>query len=236
MPLFKFAKDFKSYALIFFLLTLFSCGSAIKTLVGFKNPKVETKESLLSYLSEVKENETTYFLKADKIGDSATVYRNFLFGFNSDLFMFSKNGQKYCYLGTEECSGVQMTSAFKNFEENYAPCTNDSTTTLSSFVNKLVDKNGKPLNSNDLPSAEYYIFQSWNKYSTSSKRLKEDINWLYDLKRNSTIPIEIILVNTDLLEEWGLEKNGELSVKFKKEGKTIDMTFGKLPLKKQHNE
>ncbi|WP_276978986.1 hypothetical protein, partial [Flavobacterium filum] len=94
----------------------------------------------------------------------------------------------------------------------------------------------KALNINDLPSAEYYIFQSWNKYSSSTKRLKEDINWLYDLKKNSTIPIEIVLVNTDLLEEWGLEKNGELSVKFKKEGKTIDMTFGKLPLKKQHNE
>jgi hypothetical protein len=211
MPIFKFAKDFKSYAFILFLLILFSCGSAIKTLVGFKNPKVETKESLLSYLSEVKENETTYFLKADKIGDSATVYRNFLFGFNSDLFMFSKSGQKYCYLGTEECSGVQMTSAFKNFDENYAPCNNDSTTTLSFLVNKLVDKNGKALKSTDLPPAEYYIFQSWNKYSSSSKRLKEDINWLYDLKKNSTIPIEIILVNTDLLEEWGFGKKRRIT-------------------------
>jgi hypothetical protein len=232
MSLLKFVKDFKILLFILFLLTLFSCGSAIKTLVGFKNPKVETKASLLSYLSDVKENETTYFLKADKIGDSMTVYRNFLFGFNSDLFMFSKNGQKYCYLGTEECSGVQMTSAFKNFNENYAPCTNDSATILSSLVNKLVDKNGKPFNINDLPSAEYYIFQSWNKYSSSTKRLKEDIKWLYDLKKKSTIPIEIVLVNTDLLEDWGLEKNGELPVKFKKEGKTIDVTFGKLPLKK----
>lgn len=232
MSLLKFFKDFKILVFILFLFTLFSCGSAIKTLVGFKNPKVETKASLLRYLSEVKENEITYFLKADKIGDSTTIYRNFLFGFNSDLFMFSKNGQKYCYLGTEECSGVQMTNAFKNFDKNYAPCTNDSTTILSSLVNKLVDKNGKTLNINDLPSAEYYIFQSWNKYSSSTKRLKEDINWLYDLKKNSTIPIEIVLVNTDLLEDWGLEKNGELPVKFKKEGKTIDMTFGKLPLKK----
>lgn len=232
MPLFKFTKDFKSYAYILFLLTLFSCGSAIKTLVGFKNPKVETKASLLSYLSEVKENETSYFLKADKIGDSATVYRNFLFGFNSDIFMFSKNGQKFCYQGTEECSGIQMTNAFKNFNENYAPCVNDSETTLSTLINKLVDINGKALNINDLPSAEYYIFQSWNKYSSSTKRLKEDINWLYDLKKNSTIPIEIVLVNTDLLEDWGLEKNGELPVKFKKEEKTIDVTFGKLPLKK----
>jgi hypothetical protein len=232
MSLLKFAKDFKIPVFILFLFALFSCGSAIKTLVGFKNPKVETKASLLSYLSEVKENETTYFLKADKIGDSTTIYRNFLFGFNSDLLMFSKNGQKYCYLGTEECSGAQMTKAFNNFEENYAPCTNDSTTTLSSLLDKLVDKSGKRINNKDLPVAEYYIFQSWNKYSSSTKRLKEDINWLYDLKKNSTIPIEIVLVNTDLLEDWGLEKNGELPVKFKKEGKTIDVTFGKLPLKK----
>lgn len=236
ISLFKLIKSFKSFFFILLFLTIISCGSAIKTFVGFKNPKVETKESLLSYLSEVKENETTYFLKADKIGDSATVYKNFLFGFNSDLYMFNKNGQKFCYLGIEECFGGQMTNAFKNFEENYAPCTNDSTITLSSLLDRLVDKSGKALNKNDLPVAEYYIFQSWNKYSSSSKRLKEDFYWLYDLKKNSTIPIEIILVNTDLLEDWGLEKNGELPVKFRKEGKTLDMTFGKLPLKKQHHE
>lgn len=226
MPLFRF------FAFVIIILTLFSCGSAIKKLVGFKNPKVETKESLTGYLSEVKENQTTYFLKADKIGDSTTVYNNFLFGFNADLFMFSKKGQKFCYQGTEECSGVQMTGAFKNFNENYAPCTSDSITTLTSFLEKLVDQNGKSLHNNTLPPAEYYIFQSWNKYSTPAKRLKEDIEWLHDLKKNSTIPIEIILVNTDLLEEWGLEKNGELPVKFRKKGKTIDLIFGKLPLKK----
>ena len=229
-------KNFKPLFPVFLFLVLISCGSAVKTLVGFKNPKVETKQSLLNYLAEVKEKETTYFLKADKIGDSTTVYNNFLFGFNADLFIFSKNGQKFCYQGTEECSGVQMSSAFKNLEENYAPCTNDSVTTLTSFLEKLVDQNGKPLHYNTLPPAEYYIFQSWNKYSTPAKRLREDINWLYDLKKNSTIPIEIVLVNTDLLEEWGLEKNGELPIKFRKNGKTIDLTFGKLPLKKQHHE
>ena len=34
-----------------------------------------------------------------------------------------------------------------------------------------------------------------------------------------------------MLEEWGLEKNGELPLKFKKEGKEFTMTFGELPLK-----
>ena len=231
MFLFKSMKNLKNSIFILLLVTLNSCGTAIKTLVGFKNPKVETKESVLSYLSEVEEHEITYFLKADKIADSATVYKNFLFGFNSDLFIFSKNGQKFCYQGTYECSGVQMTSAFKNFEENYAPCLNDSITTLDSFLDKLVDRNGNHLDRNTLPLAEYYIFQSWNKYSTSPKKLKEEINWLHDLKKSSTVSIEVILFNTDLLEEWGLEKNGELPIKFRKEGKTMNLTFGNLPLK-----
>jgi hypothetical protein len=216
---------------IILLIVLISCGGAIKTLAGFKNPKVETKESVSKYLTDVNENKKTYFLKAEKIGDSATVYKNLLFGFNTEIVMFNKNDQKFCYQGTEECSGIQMTNAFKNFNENYAPCVNDSETTLSSLINKLVDINGKSVTIKDLPLAEYYIFQNWNKYSTSSKKLKQDIDWLNDLKKNSNFPVEIILVNTDLLEEWGLEKNGELPLKFKKEGKTIDMTFGKLPLK-----
>ena len=236
MTFLSLIKKNKSLIIVLLLVTLVGCGSAIKTLVGFKNPKVETKESILSYLSEIKENETTFFLKANKIGDSITVYKNFLFGFNSDLFMFSKNGQKFCYQGTDECSGVQMKSAFENFEENYAACANDTTTTLSSFLDKLVDKNGESINSNALPPAEYYIFQSWNKYSSSSKRMKEDINWLYDLKKSTKHSIEILLVNTDLLEDWGLEKNGELLIKFRKKGKSVDLTFGKLPLKKQYDE
>ena len=36
-----------------------------------------------------------------------------------------------------------------------------------------------------------------------------------------------------MLEDWGLEKNGELPLKFRKENEGFSMTFGELPLKKQ---
>lgn len=42
----------------------------------------------------------------------------------------------------------------------------------------------------------------------------------------------MLFVNGDMLEEWGLEKNGELPIKFKKDGDKFTMTFGELPLKK----
>ncbi|HTO35486.1 MAG TPA: hypothetical protein VLZ72_04565 [Flavobacterium sp.] len=221
----------KNIALLSVLLLMLSCGTAIKTIAGFKNPKVETKENVSQFLSDVNSDEKTYFLGINKPGDSISIYKNFLFGFNSDMYLYSKSGEKYCYKGTEECSGVQLQSAFKEFEENYLPCTDDDSENLLTFLEQIVDSKGNPVEISSLPPADYYIFETWNKYSGSQKKLKEDLDWLLGLKNNSNHHIEIILINTDLLEEWGLEKNGELPIKFKKEGKSMRLTFGKMPFK-----
>lgn len=222
----------KNIAALGVLLLMTSCGTAIKTLAGFKNPKVETKESVARFLSEVNDTEKTFFLGITKPGDSTAVFNNFIFGFNSDLYLYSKSGEKYCYKGTEECSGIQLQGAFKDFDENYLPC-QDESDNLETFLKRIVDSNGNPVEVSSLPEADYYIFETWNKYSGSQKRLKEDFEWYNGLKKNSDFNVAVMFVNTDLLEEWGLEKGGELPIKFKKEkGRTMSLRFGKLPLKK----
>ena len=102
---------------------------------------------------------------------------------------------------------------------------------MNTYLSIICDLSGKSIEKEALPKADYYIFQNWNKYSGSRKKLQEDINWLLDLKKNSDLNVAIIFINGDMLEEWGLEKNGELPLKFKKEGKEFTMTFGELPLK-----
>jgi hypothetical protein len=62
--------------------------------------------------------------------------------------------------------------------------------------------------------------------------LKEDLNWLLNLKKNSELNVVVVFVNSDLLEDWRLEKSKELPIKFKKEGNQLSLDFGKLPLKK----
>jgi hypothetical protein len=222
----------KFLVLLFSLVTLTSCGSIVKGLSGFKNPRVENKEQLSKYFDEVMPNESTYFLTVEKVGDSAAIFDSFFFGFSSEMKIFSKSGQKYCYYGTSECSGAQMTSAFGEFEKTFMPCEENSDETLQSLISKLVDKEGKQLLLTDLPDSDYYIFQNWDKYSGSKKKLKEDAKWISNLKQNSKLNTTIIFINGDLVEDWGLEKNGKLKTKFRKEGKglSFDITFGKLPL------
>ena len=218
--------------LFIFILSLSSCGMAIKTLAGFKNPKVEDKKELSTYFASVSPNESTYFMNVQEKGNEKEIINNILLGMNSELLLFKATGEKFCYLGTEECGGIQMQNAFKNFNQNYAPCKEDNGLTMSSYLAKLCDINGKSIKREALPKADYYIFQNWNKYSGSKKKLQEDVNWLLDLKKNSDLNVAIIFVNGDMLEDWGLEKNEELPIKFRKENEGFSMTFGELPLKK----
>ena len=218
----------KGKLLVFiFILSLSSCGTAIKTLAGFKNPKVEDKMELSSYFATILPSEPTYFMKVQEKGSEKEIINNIILGLNSKL-----SGEKYCYLGTEKCEGVQMQNAFKNFQENYAPCKDDNGLNMNTYLTMLCDINGKSIGKEELPKADYYIFQNWNKYSGSKKKLQEDVDWLLDLKKNSDLNVAIIFVNGDMLEEWGLKKNGKLPLKFRKEGEGFSMTFGELPLKK----
>jgi hypothetical protein len=206
-------------------------------LSGFKDPKVESRESIKQYLTENKFDLETYYLKVEKKRDSTEIFNRFLFGFNSDVYLFhTKTGDKYCFLGTEECSGIQMQEAFENFDENYSPCTDESEPKLKDFLRILVNQNGEAVEANSLPETEFYLFQTWNTYVESKKRFKESLIWLDKLEKSSD-KIAIIYVNTDLLDDWGLEKGKKLPIKIRRDGKrSVSMYFGSLPLAKQHYE
>ena len=223
----------RSLIILFLFSTLVSCGTFFKKVSGFKNPKVENKQTLYTYFTEAMPNEKTYFLTVEKIADSTAIFNSFLYGFTSDMKIFSKAGQKYCYNGTGECSGSQMTSAFNNFNDTYTACVEETDENLTNILSKLNDENGNKITIDDLPESDYYIFQNWNKYSNSKKSLRQDAKWISNLKENSTINATIIFINGDLLEDWGLEENGELKTKFRKDGNGLSFSiiFGKLPYK-----
>jgi len=221
-----------TFYFIVLIVMLSSCGTVVKTLAGFKNPKVEEKKELSTYFATVLPNEPTYFMNVKEKGNQEEILNNILLGMNVELLLFKSTGEKYCYLGTEECGGIQMQNAFKNFDQNYAPCKDYNGLSMNTYLSMICDLRGKSFEKEALPKADFYIFQNWNKYSGSKKKLQEDVNWLLDLKKNSELNVSIIFVNGDMLEEWGLEKNGELPLKFKKENGSFTMTFGKLPIKK----
>ena len=220
------------FTLIILTFSFYSCGPILRILTGFKNPKVYSINEVEELIKNNNYNLSTYYLKVQKEKDSSEIFQKFLFGLSSDMYLYhAKTGEKYCYKSEEECSGIQMKKVFNEFENYYMPCISEDSENLNDLMLWLMDQHKQPVNTSSLPEAEYYLFQTWNNYIQSPKRFKEEFAWHNDLK-NSNSRIKIIYVNTDLLEEWGLEKGKKLPVKFKRDGKkSVTMYFGKLPLK-----
>lgn len=228
-------KYFRYVFAVLILPGLVSCGPVIKTLVGLKNPEVQSKPKVNRFFKDVLPQEETYFLTVEKVGDSAAIYRNLLLGFSSEIQLFNSEGVRYCYQGTEECSGVQMTQAFAAFEQNYKPCQYDDAEhalTLNNFLHLMMDSSGRPVTKATLPIANYYIIQNWTTYSGSKKRFREDVQWLNALRTEAATKIAVLFVNGDLLVDWGLIEGEKLKIKFRKSKKGYTLSYGKLPLKK----
>jgi len=215
------------------LLTFSSCGLALRVLSGFKDPVVKSKSEINQFVKENEGNFDTYFLNVQTKKDSAEIFDRFLFGFNSDLYLYhAKSGKKYCYQGTEECSGVLMQEAFNNLNSNFSECQSENELNLENFLKLLQNKHGENITQTNLPDSEYYLFETWNTYMQNKKEFQENLKWLTKLEQTNK-KIKIIYINTDLLDDWGLEKGKKLPIRFKRDGKrSVELFFGKLPIKK----
>ncbi|MDL2289782.1 hypothetical protein LJB95_00060 [Paludibacteraceae bacterium OttesenSCG-928-F17] len=125
------------------LFTFSSCSLVIGSLLGLKNPVVETKETINSYISESGCDMTNNFVLRYTDPDSTTVINNILKSLGSDFLLFDSSGVRYCYNQAEKCAGVRLENALMNIESNFEPCVEDSL----HYDNILL--NLEPLTSND---------------------------------------------------------------------------------------
>ena len=222
----------RNIVILSILLVFSSCGLTLRMLSGFGDPVVKSKNEINQFVKENDGNFDTYFLNVATKKDSAEIFDKFLFGFNSDLYLFhAESGKKHCFQGTEECSGVLMQEAFKNVDANFSACQSNKEMDLDDFLKLLQNKNGESITLSNLPDSEYYLFETWNTYMQNKKEFKENLKWLTELEQTNK-KIKIIYINTDLLDDWGLEKGKKLPIKFKRNGKrSVELIFGKLPIK-----
>ena len=222
----------RNIVILSILLVFSSCGLTLRMLSGFRDPVVKSKNGINQFVKENDGNFDTYFLNVATKKDSAEIFDKFLFGFNSDLYLFhAESGKKHCFQGTEECSGVLMQEAFKNVDANFSVCQSNKEMDLDDFLKLLQNKNGESISLSNLPDSEYYLFETWNTYMQNKKEFKENLKWLTELEQTNK-KIKIIYINTDLLDDWGLEKGKKLPIKFKRNGKrSVELIFGKLPIK-----
>ncbi len=212
------------YSLIF-LFFLSSCTLLFKTSLSIKNPKVETNEQILEYLEKTKCLLSNSFV-IDCQPDSLQIYKNLMKGFTNEVLIY-KDSVRYCYNAGNKCKSKKLRKTINEFNKFYAPCKKD-TIDFDIFLSQLI-----PLSENNklqIKQGKIYIFAYWSIFFGSKKDKKDFFNWLYEYYKEYPDKYEIIIVNTDLNYNWGLEKGEEMKLKFKMTNKnSVDLEFGKIP-------
>jgi hypothetical protein len=223
----------KKSKLIFVLVSLIlsSCSVVVKKIAGLKNPVVETKESTIRFLNKIDYPTTnTYILGGSN--DSSQIINNILKCLSQDVLLYNNIGVRYCYKSKEKCNGVKLKNAVSDVLQYYEPCKSD-TITMQEVISTF-----EPLDLDNTTRSEpdYFLIIYWSKFYGGKKRMTEVLD-LLSLKNTSIYNISIILVNTDLQADWGLEKGKRLKLKFKFLGqKSASLEFGRIPYQRQNNK
>ncbi len=205
-----------------------SCSLLFKTALSIKNPKVETNEQILEYLEKTEcLIPNTFVINCPP--DSMQIYKNLMRGFTNEILIY-KDSIRYCYEGKSRCTSEKLKKTIDEFDIYYTPCQND-TISFDIFLLQLM-----PLSDNNklqIKQEKIYVFAFWSIFFGSKKNKKDFFNWLYEYYKKYPDKYEIIIVNVDLNQNWGLEKGKKMKLKFKMTKKnSVDLEFGKIPYKK----
>jgi len=152
-----------------------------------------------------------------------------------DVLLFNSLGVRYCYKTNEKCNGVKLRNAFSDILQYYEPCVND-TLNLHAILSTL-ESLDLDFYYTYIDSSDYFLIIYWSKFYGGKKRLVEDLELITLLKNTSKYNISIMLVNTDLQADWGLESGKRLKLKFKFLGKkSASIEFGKIPYSRQNDK
>lgn len=228
---------------VIFALLFTSCGLAFKTLMGLKNPKVETSASINEEIDKLQfkcdpGTDVWYKPQSDSLGN----YKILLSSMNSDLYFFNSEGKRLCFSSSESCVAEQFEMVETKFEDYIGPCSNDYEfefvyEDIDEFLSNVQEVSGSDLSINNLPKVDYYFIYHWSKFAGGKKNKKEDYLWTMSSLDELGISYHVIRVNTDLREDAGFRKNKKVRLKLKmqkeEEGRTAELFLSKLPYEKE---
>lgn len=216
------------WALLF--SSLVSCLAIAKGVSGFNNPKVISKNEVLTetYNRFAKKTNCT-----DLIYNKATTKDEIINiiskSFNGDLNVYDYLGSQICFDNKIKCSSYNLDSLLKN--EALTICEN--TKNLNTILKNMIDlKTGLKPEKLKLKKNDRVVIFYWSTFVSSKKRIKEEFDYLYNSLNSNKYNYHFYRVNCDLLDEWNLKKGAELKTKFTKiDNRRYDLEFGKLPWK-----
>lgn len=223
------------------VVVLTSCTSLVRVLSGFKNPKVESINSIQNYFENI-DDKTISDAFFNNAMDSTEIMNIVLKTFEGSINVYNKSGERICVNGQHSCSIYEFQDIEKqNFDDcNELKLENSLSKeflSLDDFFSKISLQNNETIDvlKNKLKNKDYIYIYYWSKFISSKKNSENDFNFFKNRVKSISNNSFIIRVNCDLREDWNLEKEAELEIKMKKDTKgVVELVFGEIPFVKNN--
>lgn len=194
-------KTTKHFLFIIILAILYSsCTKIILYSYGVRNPKIENKESITSYLiSQQLSPEDCYSLK-----DTAALSNFIRSGVGSpEIRFYDKYGYLMQYRDDKKCNG--QNDSLISFLNPKNIIKIDSSNTIQEYLLQLKTTDGKEINREDFENYDFYLIMYWAKWAGKVNKTKMS-DWENSIKKKNDLKIKTIKVTTDYMDFWEIEK------------------------------
>jgi hypothetical protein len=190
----------KTFRLVLFLVALEaiqSCDHIFLSINGVSKPRIESKESTLSYLS------SNSFDLADAVftaKDSTAIFQIInMIGNIPGVDFFNRKGELVEYSSTGDCPGkADRFAAMLEADSNYRT---DSSYHLKDVMDKVEGLYRRENMLNE--EADFTILIYWAKYL--GKMNKSVMKVMKTIQANKNIRARIYLINMDFQQTWGMK-------------------------------
>jgi hypothetical protein len=220
------------------LLSLTSCTTIIRNIIGLKNPKVLEKEEVISELNSTFSKDTTARVvdcRFVKMTDTIDQLRLILSSIAKRRLLFNSEGKRWCYTGAKEvCGGAVFYNIVRDNYKVLALCSDSffKTDTSAEFfqTTKLEDVT-KYLqfisSSQSLPKANLYAIYHWSQFCERKKKKGREFDEFVSDIRKIDSNFCILRINSDFTSDYYEKKRTKF--KMKKEGNEMSLTIDDLP-------
>lgn len=233
-----FKKDafyrFHIYFLIFLILFVTSCGTAIRPLMGLKNPKVYSAVEIDSFTQKLEKADNVYDAKYVRV-DSSEIFNTVMKSLG-DVNIYNAQHKVLCNSDNDiGCNYLSQLEIESNSISNvFRECTFLDQAPMLAYSNLndvLKDLNVENQEKFINHKTDYTIVYYW---SYKMQKGKHENDWKSIAKSfENEKNVKFLRINTDLNQDWGLEKGDKMKLKLKKrKGFEFEIIPKKIPFKK----
>ncbi len=190
-------------ATFFVLSVLVGCNAIGRVMYGVKKPKVESKESILSFLEKKKlSTENVFCVDMADFKPTLLLTKNKI----PDVLIFNKKGE-YLPYGEEWACNASAFDFIENLNDTTVYKTTDLTT-LDNLLGKFKDLGGLELTTetlSKLKSNNFVVVAFWTKWSGKLNKTKVK-EWETQAKNNTKTSITFVKLNLDMQDWWEANK------------------------------